>query len=30
VFWDLCEGTLENGLTEAMSVIDTACRELII
>jgi len=30
VFWDLCEGALEDGLTEAMSVIDTACRELII
>lgn len=28
VFWDLCEGSLEDGLTEAMSVIDEACREL--
>jgi hypothetical protein len=30
LFWDLCEGSLEEGLTEAMSVIDTACHELMI
>jgi hypothetical protein len=30
IFWDLCEGNLEDGLGEAMSVIDTACDELVI
>lgn len=28
VFWDLCEGHLEDGLTEAMQVIEQACDEL--
>jgi hypothetical protein len=27
VFWDLCVGRLEDGLTEAMAVIETACTE---
>jgi len=30
VFWDLCEGSLEEGLTEAMTVIDVACDEFPI
>lgn len=28
VFWDLCVGQLEDGLTEAMEVIEQACDEL--
>ena len=28
VWWDLCDGQLEDGLTEAIAVIDQACREL--
>jgi hypothetical protein len=27
VFWDLCQGQLEDGLTEAMQVIEQACGE---
>lgn len=30
IFWDLCEGSLEDGLTDAMTVIDVACDDLII
>jgi hypothetical protein len=30
IFWDLCEGALEDGLTDAMTVIDVACEDLII
>ena len=30
IFWDLCEGNLEDGLGEAMTVISTACDELVI
>ncbi len=28
VFWDLCEGRLEDGLEQAFQVIERACREL--
>jgi hypothetical protein len=28
IFWDLCQGKLQDGLTQAMSVIDSACGEL--
>lgn len=28
VFWDLCDGNLEDGLGEAIAVIDEACRNL--
>ena len=28
VFWDLCNGKLEDGLSAAMKVIETACNEL--
>ena len=28
VFWDLCEGRLENGLSEAFQVIDRACNDI--
>jgi hypothetical protein len=28
VFWDLCEGRLEDGLSEAFRVIENACNEL--
>ena len=27
VWWDLCVGRLEDGLTEAIAIIDSACRE---
>jgi hypothetical protein len=30
IFWDLCEGELADGLTDAMTVIDVACEDLII
>ncbi len=30
VFWDLCSGMLEDGLTHAMEVIEQACDELIL
>lgn len=29
VFWDLCQGQLEDGLTQAMAVIEQACDEFI-
>lgn len=28
VFWDLCKGSLDQGLTEALTVIDSACQDL--
>ncbi|MBW2261815.1 MAG: VWA domain-containing protein [Deltaproteobacteria bacterium] len=30
IFWDLCGGALADGLTDAMTVIDVACEDLII
>jgi hypothetical protein len=30
IFWDLCDGALADGLTDAMTVIDVACEDLII
>ena len=30
VFWDLCVGRLEEGLTDAMSVINSACNEFTL
>ena len=30
IFWDLCAGSLADGLTDAMTVIDVACEDLII
>lgn len=30
IFWDLCGGRLEDGLTEAMDVISDACDEIFL
>jgi len=27
VFWDLCQGNLEQGLTQALTTIDSACED---
>jgi hypothetical protein len=29
VFWDLCQGQLEDGLTSAMTTIELACSEMV-